>query len=47
MTAAVDGYDLECIAEDSTWSVAFDDIPVISVSDFLSLLIIQIYYNFI
>ena len=47
VTSVVDGYDLECITEDATWGVVLDDIPVISVSDLLSLLIIQIHCNFI
>ena len=43
VTSAVDGYYLECVAEDITRCVEFDDIPVISVSDLLSLIIIQIH----
>ena len=45
--SAVYGYDLECTVEDTVWGVTFNDIPVISVSDLLSLLIIQIHCNFI
>ena len=47
MTSVVDGYDPKFIEEDAPWGVAFDEIPVISVSDLLSLLTIQIHYNFI
>ena len=47
VTSAVDGYDLEFITEDATWVVVFNNIPVISVGNLLSLLIIQIHYNFI
>ena len=47
VTSAMNGYDLQCIAEDITWGVALNDIPVISVSNLLSLLIIQIHCNFI
>ena len=45
--SVVDGYNLECIAKDVTWGVALSTIPVISVSDLLSLVIIQIHCNFI
>ena len=47
VTIAVDGYDLECIPENVTWGIALNNISVIGVSDLLSLLIIQIHYNFI
>ena len=45
--STVDGYNLECIAVDTTWGVAFHGIPIISVDDLLLLLIIQIHCNFI
>ena len=46
VTSAVDGYDRECITEDATWGISLDVIPVISASDLLSLLIIQIHSSF-
>ena len=47
VTSAVVWYNLECITEDATWRVAFDNLTVISVGDSLSLLITQIHCNFI
>ena len=47
MPSAIDAYDLECMAEDATWGVALDGIPIINVGDLLSLIITQINYDFI
>ena len=47
VTSSMDRHDLECITEDTTWGVVFDDIPIIRVGDLLSLKIIQIHCNFV
>ena len=46
MATSMDGCNLEFIAEDATRGATFDDIPIISVSDLLLLLMIQIHCNF-
>ena len=46
MPSAVGRYDLEFIAEDTVWGVAFSIIPVVGVGDLLLLVIIQIRFNY-
>ena len=43
--SGVDGYDLECMAEDAVWGVAVSVASVVGAGDLLLLVITQIYCN--